>query len=73
MDTNQSIIKTLLNTQIEISRYPEGNEQLLEIHTLIQQYLDEHCQHHIVYDFIDIPPEGGQTIRFCDICRKTFH
>ena len=28
---------------------------------------------HILYDFIDMPPEGGKTIKFCDICWETFN
>ncbi len=77
MDTNQTIIRTLSNMQEQISILSLNNKddnQLLEIHNLIQQYLDKHpCQHHIVYDFIDMPPEGGQTIRYCDICMKTLN
>ena len=73
MDTNQTIIRTLSNMQEQLSRLNfEDNEQLLVIYNLIQQYLDTHCQHNIVYDYIDIPPEGGQSIRFCEICMKTF-
>jgi len=74
-ETARTIITTLSKMKEQISQLTlEDDNQLLEIHNLIQQYLDEHpCQHNILYDFIDMPPEGGKTIKFCDICWKTFN
>jgi hypothetical protein len=34
--------------------------------------LEMNCQHNIVFDYIDISPDDGYNIRFCDICMKTF-
>jgi hypothetical protein len=74
-DTSRAIITTLSNMKEQISRLNlDDNKQLLEIHNIIQRYLDEHpCQHNVLYDFIDMPPEGGKTIKFCDICWETFN
>jgi len=44
---------------------------LHQITTLVTEYLDT-CQHDIVTDYIDVGPDNGYTIRFCDICMKTF-
>jgi hypothetical protein len=73
MDTTHSIIRTLSEVQTQISRHCAADDaDLLNIRRLIQLYMDTHCKHHIVYDYVDIPPEGGHSIRFCDVCMKTF-
>lgn len=74
-DTARAIIATLSNMKEQISQLNiKDDNQLLKIHNLIQQYMDEHpCQHNIIYDYIDMPPEGGKNIAFCDICWETFN
>lgn len=48
------------------------NDNLLQqITTLVNEYLNT-CEHRIVSDYIDITPDNGYTIQFCDICMQTF-
>lgn len=54
------------------SHYPIDDD-IQSIYTAVSTYLDTKCTHHIVFDYIDINPDSGYTIRFCDICMKTFH
>ena len=43
-----------------------------QIHQLMENYLDQFCNHHIVTDLIDITPDRSQTIRYCLHCKKTY-
>jgi len=51
--------------------HAEDNE-IRHIFELVINYLNTHCDHHIVMDYIDINPDKGYTIKFCDVCMKTF-
>lgn len=73
MDSLKDIIAALTSMNIIMSRVNVGNDAiLLSIQNNIQQYITENCDHNLVYDYVDIPPEGGMSIKFCDICMKTF-
>jgi len=73
MDSKENIITALNSMDNIMSRINISNDAiLLSIQKNIQQYILENCDHRIVYDYIDIPPEGGMTIKFCDLCMKTF-
>jgi hypothetical protein len=73
MDSQKDIIAALTSMNIIMSRVNVGNDGiLLSIQSNIQQYIAENCDHNIVYDYVDIPPESGMSIKFCDICMKTF-
>lgn len=43
-----------------------------QIHQLMENYLDQFCNHNIVTDLIDITPDRSQTIRYCLHCKKTY-
>ena len=76
MDNNiRDVIITLTDMKNKLSNLNiKDDNKLMEINNLIQLYLDEHpCPHNIIYDYIDLPPEGGKNIKFCDICWKTFN
>ena len=74
MDSKEDIITALNSMKTIMSRINIGNDAiLLSIKTNIEQYIIEHCDHNIVYDYIDITPECGHTIKFCDICMETFN
>ena len=49
-------------------RSPEYNEIIIRM----KEYINNHCIHDITYDMIDIDYERSQTIRYCQICYKTF-
>ena len=69
MDSKEDIIIALNSMKTIMSRINIGNDAiLLSIKTNIEQYIIEKCDHNIVYDYIDITPESGHTIKFCDLC-----
>jgi len=39
---------------------------------LIDQYIESHCLHNIVCDWIDTTPDSSKMIRYCTHCEKTF-
>ena len=51
---------------------PADDVEMRQICDLVSNYLDTKCDHHIVMDYIDIDPDKGYTIRFCDVCMRTF-
>jgi hypothetical protein len=50
----------------------EQNQTYQEIYHKIHDYIEAHCQHHVVQDMIDISPEHSKTIYYCEHCWKTF-
>lgn len=50
----------------------ETDNEWKTICTLMEQYIEKHCQHDIIDDVIDISPDASQTIRYCKYCEKTF-
>jgi len=38
----------------------------------MEQYILTHCQHKRVKDWIDIDPDRGQMIEYCEHCYSTF-
>jgi hypothetical protein len=73
-DTRRNTIMTLSNILDQLSNLNfEHDNRLLEIHNLIHLWMDEHpCEHDITHDYIDLPPDGGKNIKFCNVCWKTF-
>jgi hypothetical protein len=51
---------------------PTEDAEMRQIYNLVSNYLETKCDHHIVTDYIDINPDKGFTIQFCDVCMKTF-
>jgi len=45
-----------------------NNQDLLEILSLIKQFLKKHCRHHFVRDYVDITPDRGMTVVYCELC-----
>jgi hypothetical protein len=73
MDRNNRLcalarIKTILES-VDI---PADDAEMRQICDLVSNYLDTKCTHHIVMDYIDIDPDKGYTIKFCDVCMRTF-
>ena len=42
-----------------------------DILTQINSFIENYCDHHYIYDMIDINPDYSQTIRYCEKCYKT--
>ena len=57
---------------IERLNIADRNGLYRQIHQLMESYLDQFCDHHIVTDLIDITPDRSQTIRYCLHCQKTY-
>lgn len=61
-----------IKTILERMTIDNDDNVLQQINTLVTTYLETKCLHHVVMDYIDTGPDSGYTIRFCDICMKTF-
>jgi|SaaInlV_130m_DNA_3_1039695.scaffolds.fasta_scaffold26293_2 hypothetical protein len=73
--TTEHIIRTMSSMKTLIERIVDNehaDDVIKELYAKITHYLDTNCQHNIVVDYIDISPDDGCNIRFCDICMKTF-
>ena len=76
MCDNAQIIQALYKVKLildDIKTYHKIDDEIQSICTSVSTYLDTKCTHNIVFDYIDVNHEYGYTIRFCDICMKTFH
>ena len=62
-----STVKTILNDDIV-----KDDCDIQQIYELVVKYIDSNCQHNIITDYIDISPDIGYNIHYCDICMKTF-
>ena len=62
-----STVKTILNDDIV-----KDDCDIQQIYELVVNYIDSKCQHNIITDYIDISPDIGYNIHYCDICMKTF-
>jgi hypothetical protein len=62
-----STVKTILNDDIV-----KDDHDIQQIYELVVKYIDSNCQHNIITDYIDISPDIGYNIHYCDICMKTF-
>ncbi len=51
---------------------PAEDAEMRQIYNLVSNYLDTKCTHHIVMDCIDVGPDKTYTIKFCDVCMRTF-
>jgi len=65
-------ISLLCNVQLILRDLSDYDIEIQQIHELVVNYIESNCVHNIVTDYIDISPDHGHTIRYCDICMKTF-
>ena len=65
-------ISLLCNVQLILRDLSDYDIEVQQIHELVVNYIESNCVHNIVTDYIDISPDHGHTIRYCDICMKTF-
>jgi hypothetical protein len=61
-------IRSILET-ISQERHTKMTRDMLK---QVSDHIDQHCQHVIVRDTIDISPEESKTIYYCEHCWKTF-
>ena len=62
-----STVKSILDDDIV-----KDDCDIQQIYELVVKYIDTNCKHNIITDYIDISPEYGHNIKYCDICMKTF-
>ena len=63
-----SNVKSMLD---DIVNY-DSDSDIQQIHKLVVNYIESKCIHNIVTDYIDITPDYGHNISYCDFCMKTF-
>lgn len=49
----------------------EGAHEIRNITNLVDKFLLKYCQHSIVHDYIDITPDRGEYVSYCNICMCT--
>jgi len=71
---NDVIIQMMEIANSALNSIPESqqNAEYREICIKIQTFIDKHCEHHIVFDLIDINPDVSKTIQYCVKCNKTY-
>jgi hypothetical protein len=63
-----STVKSILDDDIV-----KDDCDIQQIYELVVKYIDTNCKHNIITDYIDVSPDTGYNINYCDICMKTFH
>ena len=66
-------VKTILQNRYAASD-PESEcaVEYANIQKLVDEYIMKHCEHNIVYDYIDITPDTSKQIRYCTHCYVDF-
>jgi serine protease inhibitor len=49
---------------------PQEYQKIIE---LVNNYIEKNCKHKIIDDSIDVGYEQSRTIRYCELCLKTFN
>jgi hypothetical protein len=47
---------------------PSHNQEYKQIYKLTYEYLQKHCKHNIIKDYIDTFPERSEAIYYCSHC-----
>lgn len=73
MDLNTKI-SVLCNVQHILKELTDNDNdiEIQQIHKLVVNYIESNCKHNIITDYVDITPDYGHNIRYCNICMKTF-
>jgi hypothetical protein len=58
-------IKLMMDKDIRLSSH---NEEYKQIYKLTYEYLEKHCKHNIITDYIDTFPERSEAIYYCSHC-----
>ena len=65
-------IHLLSNVKCILDDIVKDDSDIQQIYELVVNYIESNCVHNIVTDYIDITPDYGHNIKYCDICMKTF-
>jgi hypothetical protein len=64
-------IKLRLENLIDSSTTAK-NADLRDILQSVKTFLKNHCDHQYVRDYIDITPDRGMTVIYCELCETVF-
>lgn len=66
-------IKEFVIMKKMIERMETNNFIVKRIYTDIKSYIAINCDHHIIDDYVDLDPDrGGNNVKYCEYCYKTF-
>lgn len=74
METKNEDINYMMRARTNLESLPNDlqNEEYALILTLINKYIENKCNHHIISDSIDLNYDESRTIYYCLNCMKTF-
>ena len=58
-------IKLMMDKDISLSSH---NEEYKQIYSMVNEYLQKHCKHNIIKDYIDTFPDRSEAIYYCSQC-----
>lgn len=78
LSTDQPHIRAMVSAKQTLEYYvatvdpssPAGQDYL-SAYRQLQQYIEQHCIHEYIYDWIDTDYETSRRIRYCKHCEKT--
>jgi len=70
-DENKSTIAAMVRAK-SLLQNRASDPDFVNIVSLIEKYINDHCAHHIIYDTIDITPDTSKTIQYCTECYTDF-
>lgn len=67
-------VETMIRSHNLFTTIPDEckNDEFKVIEKGVQDYIKKYCRHHIVHDYIDLDPDKGKHIKYCDICYTDF-
>jgi hypothetical protein len=67
----EPILQKLLSAKDgEPNTESEKTKDFMNIFNSILKYLEQHCNHEYVDDYIDTSPDAGMNIRYCKFCYR---
>ena len=74
METEQADIEFMTRALAYLDGLPASmqNDEYANIIKLANNYLQKHCRHKIVEDYIDTSVETSKKIFYCEFCYKSF-
>lgn len=74
-DTNSQVdIELLSRAKTYLDAMPAHSQppEYRKIIDMVNNYIEKNCKHKIIDDSIDVGYEQSRTIRYCELCLKTF-
>ena len=72
METKSDIdVMYSIKVKLEQISSVASNEDFVNIKKAVDAYLEKHCEHKFINDYIDTTPDSGMSVRYCIHCYKT--